>query len=152
VSNFSTVNLTKLLRTPTTTVTPSVNQVELHPLCQQQQLLDYCKEKGIVCTAYCPLARGKELSINIFEHPAVKDVADKHGINTSQAILSWGVWRGTPVLPKSANPDRLRANLAIVALSDDDGNKISAIGAGKTERIVADPGKKYNVTVFHDDA
>jgi glycerol 2-dehydrogenase (NADP+) len=67
-------------------------------------------------------------------------------------ILSWGVWRGTPVLPKSANSDRLKLNLATVLLTDEDANKISAIGAKTTERVVADPGKKrYNVTVFHDD-
>lgn len=152
VSNFSTVNLNILLDAPTTTITPSVNQVELHPLCQQNKLLEYCRAKGIVLAAYCPLVRGKELSVNVFEHPVVKEVAIKYGITASQVILSWGVWRGTPVLPKSANSDRLKLNLATVLLTDEDANKISAIGAKTTERVVADPGKKrYNVTVFHDD-
>lgn len=50
---------------------PAVNQIELHPLCQQKEIVKYCKEKGIVVQAYCPIIRGK------MDEPVIQAVAKK---------------------------------------------------------------------------
>jgi len=52
---------------------PAVNQIELHPFCQQKDIVSYCDENGIVLQAYCPLVRGK------FNHPLLQKVAKKVG-------------------------------------------------------------------------
>jgi glycerol 2-dehydrogenase (NADP+) len=68
VSNFAIKNLEILLNDPSCKTVPAVNQIELHPNCPSPKLLDYCKQKGIHCTAYSclgstdsPLYKNKDL-------------------------------------------------------------------------------------------
>ena len=70
VSNFAIKNLEKLLNDPTCKTTPAVNQIELHPNNPSPKLIEYCKEKGIHCTAYSclgstnsPLAKDETLAM-----------------------------------------------------------------------------------------
>jgi len=55
LSNCSIPFIEALLADPKTTITPAVNQVELHPYLPQHELIQYCKDKGIVVTAFSPL-------------------------------------------------------------------------------------------------
>jgi glycerol 2-dehydrogenase (NADP+) len=57
VSNFSVKTLNELL--PHIKVTPAVNQVEVHPCLPQDDLIKYCKERGIQVVAYLPLGNSK---------------------------------------------------------------------------------------------
>ena len=50
---------------------PAVNQIELHPFCQQKPIVEYCEKNGIVVEAYCPLVRGK------FDNPVLQKVSKK---------------------------------------------------------------------------
>jgi diketogulonate reductase-like aldo/keto reductase len=50
---------------------PVINQIELHPFCQQKPIVEYCKKEGILIQAYCPLIRGK------FDDPVLQQVAQK---------------------------------------------------------------------------
>lgn len=43
---------------------PSVNQVELHPFCQQRPLVEYCLAHDIAIEAYSPLVRGMEHALD----------------------------------------------------------------------------------------
>lgn len=52
---------------------PEVNQIELHPYCQQKPIVEYCQKRGIIIEAYCPLVRGK------FDEPILQDIARKVG-------------------------------------------------------------------------
>ena len=68
ISNFGIKNLEKLLGDKDCKTTPAVNQIELHPNCPSPKLVDYCKSKGIHCTAYSclgstnsPLAKDQTL-------------------------------------------------------------------------------------------
>ena len=56
--------------------TPSVNQIELHPFCKREKLVDYCREKNIAVMGYCPLARGQK-----FDDPDLKAMAKRYGPN-----------------------------------------------------------------------
>ncbi|KAL5481166.1 hypothetical protein ACEPAI_10107 [Sanghuangporus weigelae] len=84
--------------------TPSVNQVELHPFCQQKDIVEYCIERGIIIQAYCPLVRGD------FSSPVLQEVAKNTNKNPAQVLVRWSLQRGFVPLPKSSNPDRVISN------------------------------------------
>lgn len=108
VSNFSIKTLTELLEHAN--VVPAVNQVELHPCLPQHDLLKFCAEKGMLLTAYTPLGKAK-----FVDDPVIREIAEAHGpgVTGAQVLLSWGVQRGTAVIPKTLHPERLKENLDV---------------------------------------
>ncbi|KAJ7132381.1 NADP-dependent oxidoreductase domain-containing protein [Mycena epipterygia] len=140
VSNFSIKTLEQLFKTAK--IVPAVNQVEMTPYLAQTELLDYCREKGIVITAYSPSGHEKVRS-----DPTIGALATKYGVTPTQIILSWHVARGVSAVPKSANPDRQKENLALPTLSAEDVAKVTALD--RNERIVnkiGPDGKLYGWT------
>jgi alcohol dehydrogenase (NADP+) len=124
VSNFS----IKKLRTfkEQATHAPEMNQVEMHPLLQQNDLLEFCRSEGIHLTAYSPLGSGdrperlrKEDDIKLLEEPTIQKIAHKHVCTAAQVLIQWAVARGTAVIPKSVNPQRIKQNLAAAEISLD---------------------------------
>lgn len=85
-------------------------QVQMHPCLPQRDLMDYSSAKGIHITAYSPLG---QLNSPFWTDETVNRVAQKAGITAAQVLLSWGVQRGTSVIPKSEKEDRLKNNLAV---------------------------------------
>jgi 2,5-diketo-D-gluconate reductase B len=61
-----------------------VHQVEMHPYCQQAEMLEYTQKHDMYLVAYSPLARGQ-----VFDIPQVVEIADKHGISPPQVSLAW---------------------------------------------------------------
>lgn len=131
VSNFSVNNIKDLLAAPTTKVTPAVNQVELHPLLPQEELIQFCKEKGIVVEAYSPL--GGE-NAPILSDSTVQDIAKANGVEAGNVVISWAVQKGIVTLPKSVTPSRIVGNLKVLTLSDSDIAKIDGMVKAKGER------------------
>lgn len=89
-------------------IEPAVNQMEVHPWCMRQELSDFCKDKGIHIEAYSPLAHGERLS-----DFTVSKTAKKYGKSPAQILLRWNLQKGNIIIPKSSNPERLRANLEL---------------------------------------
>ena len=108
VSNFSIKTLSTLLAHAS--IVPAVNQVELHPCLPQHELLEFCSARGIRLTAYSPVGKAK-----FADDPAVTAIAAAHGpkVTGAQVLLSWGVQRGTAVIPKTVHPERLEENLQV---------------------------------------
>ncbi|CAK7200663.1 H/ACA snoRNP pseudouridylase subunit [Sporothrix eucalyptigena] len=115
VANHSVKFLTDLLREAT--ITPAVNQIENHPALPQQDIVDFCKEKGIHITAYSPL--GSSGSPLVKAEP-VLHLSEKHGVAPANILLSYHIARGSSVLAKSSNLDRISANKHIVDLDASD--------------------------------
>ena len=116
VSNFSVQKLQKLLSS--CKQKPEVNQVEHHPLLQQQALLEYCASEGILITAYSPLGsmdRPQSLKVKdapvVLENPVIRSIAETRGCSPAQVVLAWDVQRGISAIPKSVKPSRLLENL-----------------------------------------
>lgn len=107
VSNFAIKNLEILLNDPSCKIVPAVNQVELHPNCPSPKLLDYCKQKGIHCTAYSCLG---STDSPLYENEGLKKLAAKKGKTVQQVLLMWGLQRGTSVIPKSVTASRINDN------------------------------------------
>tara|TARA_R110002096_G_scaffold205212_1_gene391091 strand:- start:6990 stop:7946 length:957 start_codon:yes stop_codon:yes gene_type:complete len=132
VSNFNKAKLSEIIGA--CQVVPEMNQIEMHPYLPQEGLVSFCKEKGINLTAYSPLgsadrpkARQKEDDPILMEHKVFKDIAKKHEASVAQVLIAWSLHRGIAVIPKSANKDRIKANLASkdIELDKDD---LKAIG------------------------
>ena len=117
VSNFTAAKIEQVIAE--TGVVPAVNQVELHPYNPQNDLLDYCREKGIQVTAYSPLGSGdRPTSMKakdeppLLENETVKAVAAKENVSPAQLLIAWALDRDTITIPKSTNVSRIAENLA----------------------------------------
>ena len=131
VSNFSAKKIRELL--PHCKLKPEVNQVELHPLLQQPQLLAYCNSEGIHVTAYSPLGSSDRPAFVkaadapvLLENAVIGSIAQAHACSPAQVLLAWHVQRGVSTIPKSVTPARLRENLAAAEL---------VLSAAELERI-----------------
>jgi diketogulonate reductase-like aldo/keto reductase len=103
----------------------SNNQVELHPLLNEKELLDFCRGNGISVTSYCPLARGRAL-----RNKVIAAVAQKCGKTPAQVALRWLLQKGTIVIPKAGSEAHLRENMDIFdwEIAAEDEAEIDAIG------------------------
>ncbi len=91
-------------------VMPAVNQVEIHPYFPNCEIVDYCKEQGIVPEAWCPIGGPGSTELS---DEKINEIAKRHGKTPAQVILRWHIQRGVVVIPKSSNPGRMRENLDI---------------------------------------
>ncbi len=114
---------------------PMVNQIELHPLLSQKEVIDYCHQNGIVVQAYSPLMHGREQ----LQDPLFAGIAQKHGCTPAQVILRWHIQNGVCVIPKSVNAARQKENLELYhfELDEDDMKKMDAFN--QNHRFCADP-------------
>jgi 2,5-diketo-D-gluconate reductase A len=109
VSNHSLEQVDRL--TQATGVTPQVNQVSWAPSRYDPAVESGHRERGVVLEGYSPF-KNTDLG-----DPVLREVADAHGVTPAQVVLRWHVEHGVVVIPKSATPERIRANLAIGGFS-----------------------------------
>ncbi len=122
LSNFS-ISKTRDILT-TCQIRPENMQVESHPFMQQEELLSFCQRQGLSFTAYSPLGsqdrpprvRGVDEPV-LLEHTLIRQVAQESGLTPGQVLIAWAITRGTSVIPKSANPERLRQNFAAASVT-----------------------------------
>jgi diketogulonate reductase-like aldo/keto reductase len=113
------------------------DQCEHHPYLQQDKLKAEVRKRGMIFTAYSPLARGAILS-----DPVIARIAMAKGRTPSQVALRWLIQQpGIVTIPASSKPEHIRANFAIFDFSLDDADMaaISALGQSHRKRV-ADPG------------
>ncbi len=132
VSNFMQHHLEDLLETAE--IVPMVNQMEFHPYVVQQDLLDFCSEKGIQYEAWSPFMQGKLFRLDICD-----DLARKYGKSPAQIILRWNLQKGVVTIPKSVKSDRIKANANIFdfELTNDEIAYLDSFD--RNERIGPDP-------------
>jgi 2,5-diketo-D-gluconate reductase B len=107
--------------------TPLVaNQVEFHPLLNQNVLLGAAAETGIPLASYCPVARGK-----VFDYPVFADIGTAYGKSAAQVVLRWILQKGVSMNTMSTKPANIAANFNIVdfTLSGVDMARIDALSA-----------------------
>eukprot|EP01018_Ginkgo_biloba_P024808 Gb_31085 [translate_table: standard] len=136
LSNFSCKKIEDLLSYAT--ISPAVNQVEMHPLWQQKKLRDYCSMMKIHVSAWSPLggAVTPQGSNGVIDNPVIQEIAKKHGKTAAQVLLRWGSDQGVSVLPKSYNKGRITANFQVFdwSLTAEDHEKISHLEQRKANR------------------
>jgi diketogulonate reductase-like aldo/keto reductase len=98
-------------------IKPSVVQVESHPYLPEWELLDFCREHGIVLQAFA--AVGHAMEPNLLDDPVITAIAQRVHKTPAQVALAWAVQRGTAFLTTSTKPHRIRENFEISALPED---------------------------------
>lgn len=106
-------------------IKPAVIEVESHPYLPETELLEFCKEKGIVFLAFAPLGHG--MKPGLLEDPVISKVAALVGKSPAQVLLAWAVQRGTAVLTTPKSPARAKENFDISALPEDAFSEINRI-------------------------
>ena len=125
VSNFGIHHLEELKQH--STVIPSVNQIEVHPFLQENDLVNYCKKMSIAVQAYSPLTRGEKLAL-----PTLKSIANKHSKTPAQVLLRWCIQKGYVCIPKSSQSSRIveNANIFDFNLPQEDMNTLDGLEEG----------------------
>jgi 2,5-diketo-D-gluconate reductase A len=106
VSNFSELQIRELI--DATGETPSVNQIEWSPFGHSMDMLEFCRDEGIIIQAYSPLTRAHEL-----HGTHIEELADSYGKTPAQLLLRWNIQLGTVPIPKASSLDHLEENLDI---------------------------------------
>ena len=125
VSNFQAHHLNRLAAE--TTITPAVNQIEVHPYLTQDELRAYGREHGIATEAWSPIAQGL-----VLDDETITRIAGAVGKSPAQVVLRWHIQRGDIVFPKSVTKARVQENFDIFdfELSDGDMTDISSLDKG----------------------
>ena len=119
VSNFNIPKLANLIEN--SNIAPEVNQIELHPYFQQDELVEFCQVNNILLTAYSPLGSRHLIKTDagIDSEELVKSIAQKNNCSPSQVLLAWGMQRNYAVIPKSVNDERIAQNFAATKIQLD---------------------------------
>ncbi|AFK18579.1 aldehyde reductase [Haloferax mediterranei ATCC 33500] len=110
------------------------NQIELHPLLQQDELREVCADEDIEIVAYSPLARG-----TVFDVDVLSDIAEKHDVSEAQVSLAWIREKGVTAIPKATSEGHIEDNWKSLDLELDDEDIETIDAIEETDRRV-DPG------------
>ena len=127
-------------------VPPAMLQIEMHPYLTQEKLTRFCHESKIGVTAFSPLGAQSYFQLNmaeasesLLENDLIKEIASQHRRSPAQVLLRWGVQRGTAVVPKTCNLERLKENIAIHDFELTNAEMSSITGLDRNRRF-NDPG------------
>ncbi len=132
VSNFQPAHLERLLESAE--VVPAVNQIELHPWLQQDELRRLHDRLGIRTEAWSPLGRGQ-----VLEDPVVLELAAAHRRTAAQIILRWHLQLGNVVIPKASSYARIRENLNVFGFTLDAADMAALAGLERGHRTGSHP-------------
>lgn len=107
-------------------VSPMINQMETHPLCQQTDLMKWEEQYGIQAEAWAPFGEGRG---GLFENEVLKEIGSAHNKSTAQVMLRWNLQRGVVVIPKSVHTPRMEENFEVFdfELSPEEMARIAAL-------------------------
>lgn len=122
VSNYSLAQIDELV--DATGEAPAINQIPWSPADYDADLLAAHAQRGVAVEGYSPFKRTD------LRHPTLVAVAEAHGVTPSQVVLRWHLEHHVVVIPKSTDPDRMAANLAVggFTLTPDEVASIDALG------------------------
>lgn len=100
------------------------NQVEFHPLLNQDKLLAGADETGIPLSSYSSVARGE-----VFKHPEFAEIGKGYGKSAGQVVLRWIIQKGVSVNTMSTNPANIKANFDIMDFT------LSHVDMAKIEKL-----------------
>ena len=122
VSNHPTKLLDEVLATGADIIT---NQVEYHPLINQDKLYAYLKQHNLTLTAYSPIAQGKVLG-----NSTLKSIAGKYGKNEVQVSLRWLMQQDNVLaIPRTSKTSHLKSNIDVFdfELTQEEMNQINQL-------------------------
>ncbi|NMJ87908.1 MAG: aldo/keto reductase, partial [Thaumarchaeota archaeon] len=106
VSNFGIHHIKEILSWAE--IGPCMNQIELSPFLQRSELVNFCKENGIVTTAYSPLTHGRKIN-----DEQLTEIGKLYKKSSAQILIKWSLQKGNIVIPKSTNNERIKENFKV---------------------------------------
>jgi len=132
VSNFLEHQLNELLEKAD--VVPAVNQIEFHPHLQQNDLVNFCADKGIQVEAWSPLIKGEAIDL-----PELEEIGKKHGKNAGQVVLRWQLQRRVVTIPKSVRREHIESNAQVFDFTLDEDDMAAIDALDQNRRTGPDP-------------
>ena len=117
---------------PQVSITPAVVQNEIHPYYQENKVIDYVHNLGIVMEGWYPLG-GRGHTAELLGDKVISKIAAAHGVSSAQVILRWNLQKGVVVIPGSSDPDHIRENTELYhfVLTEDEMERINALDRGE---------------------
>jgi 2,5-diketo-D-gluconate reductase A len=134
LSNFQVEHMERLAAE--TDVLPAVNQIELHPYFQNEEVRAYDEAHAIGTQAWSPIAQGE-----VLDDPVITAIAERIGRSPAQVVLRWHIQHGNIVFPKSTTPARIAENFELFdfELEPDDVSQIDGLDQGEAGRMGPNP-------------
>ena len=115
---LSNVNLEKLKEiVEAARIKPALVEIESHPYLPEWELLDYCRQQGIVLLAFAALGHG--MKPGLLDDPVIIAIAKRLGKTPAQIVLAWAIQRGTALLTTAVTPGRIQENFELSAIPED---------------------------------
>jgi diketogulonate reductase-like aldo/keto reductase len=113
---------------PKITITPALNQNEIHPYYQENKVIPYFHNLGIVMEAWYPLG-GRGYTGALLNNKTIVAIAKAHNRSPAQIILRWHLQKGVVVIPGSSNPEHIKENISLFdfELTGEEMNRINAL-------------------------
>ena len=130
LSNWYVEELTEFL--PQVDTVPALVQNEIHPYYQENDVIPFIQDLGIVVQGWYPLG-GRGHTTELLGDEVITQIAEVHGKSSAQVILRWNLQKGVVVIPGSSNPDHIRENTELFdfELSEDEMNQMNALDRGE---------------------
>ncbi len=130
LSNWYVEELTEFL--PQVDTVPAVVQNEIHPYYQENDVIPFIQELGIVVQGWYPLG-GRGHTEELLGDSVISEIAGVHGVSSAQVILRWNLQKGVVVIPGSSSPDHIRENTKLYhfSLTEDEMARINALDRGE---------------------
>jgi len=132
VSNFQPHHLRRIHGE--TSVTPAVNQIEVHPYLAQEEVRAFDAEHGIATEAWSPIAQG-----GVLKDDTIVRIAENLGKTPAQVTLRWHLQRGDIVFPKSVTRSRVEENFDLFDFELSEVDMADITGLDKGERTGPNP-------------
>lgn len=126
LSNWYVEELTEFL--PQVDIVPALVQDEIHPYYQENDVIPFIQELGIVVQGWYPLG-GRGHTGELLGNPVISEIAEAHGVSSAQVILRWNLQKGVVLIPGSSNPDHIQKNAELYdfKLTENEMDRINAL-------------------------
>lgn len=130
LSNWYVEELTEFL--PQVDTVPALVQNEIHPYYQENDVIPFIQDLGIVVQGWYPLG-GRGHTAELLGDSVISEIAESHNVSSAQVILRWNLQKGVVVIPGSSNPDHIKENTELYhfSLTDEEMEKINNLDRGE---------------------
>lgn len=128
-------------------IVPQVNQIELHPFCQQDRTRKLMEEYGIKTMAWAPFAEGRN---GIFTDPVLSEIGRKYNKTPAQVVIRWLISEGIIPIPKSVHRERIEENRNVGDFWLSDGDIAAIRRMDKAEPLILDIASPEEVCRLHN--
>ena len=117
---------------PQVDTVPALVQNEIHPYYQENDVIPFIRDLGIVVQGWYPLG-GRGHTAELLGDPVISEIAKTHDVSSAQVILRWNLQKGVVVIPGSSNPDHIKENTELYhfSLTEEEMEQINNLDRGE---------------------